>query len=162
MDRSIRLVDKLDPDALRTAGRLLHEFNTEFDAPTPGAHRIAERLATVIGPGLFVVLAGEPPRAVAVVSLRPNIWFDGPVATLDELYVAPQHRGSGIGSRLLEFVRNETRRRGVEHIEINVDEQDGDARRFYERHGFSVIDPDTNDRALYYTGPAVWSNGKVV
>ena len=35
-------------------------------------------------------------------------------------------------------------------IEINVDEGDIGAQRFYERRGFSSTDPGTTERALYY------------
>ena len=37
-------------------------------------------------------------------------------------------------------------------MEINVDCPDVDARRFYERHGFSCVEPDTGEVALYYWG----------
>ena len=36
-------------------------------------------------------------------------------------------------------------------IEINVDAGDVDAQRFYERQGFSGVDPDTGERAFYYS-----------
>jgi hypothetical protein len=42
------------------------------------------------------------------------------------------------------------RDRGVALIEINVDEEDVDAMRFYERHGFDGHDPDTGGRACYF------------
>jgi len=38
---------------------------------------------------VIALLAGEPPVAVALLTLRPNVWYEGQVALLDELYVAP-------------------------------------------------------------------------
>ena len=44
-----------------------------------------------------------------------------------------------------------SRARNVDLIEINVDEGDVDAPRFYERHGFSVTEPGSTERAFYYS-----------
>ena len=35
-------------EALKVAGRLLHDFNTEYDEPTPGAAALAARLEQVV------------------------------------------------------------------------------------------------------------------
>ena len=146
---TVRLAGVGDADDL---ARLLHDFNTEFDAPSPGADVLAGRLATLLdGPTTFAVLAGEPGVAVALVTLHTNVWSDGPVALLDELYVEPDRRGSGIGSSMIDLVVAEARRRGVDSIEINVDEGDVDAQRFYHRHGFSDAEPDTGERAFYFS-----------
>jgi ribosomal protein S18 acetylase RimI-like enzyme len=72
------------------------------------------------------------------------------VALLDELYVAPQHRGHGLGSAVIDRLMSDAVDMGVSVIEINVDEEDVDAQRFYERHGFRGMDPATGDRAFYY------------
>ena len=40
---------------------------------------------------------------------------------------------------------------GLAPIEINVDESDVDAQRFYERHGFLGVDADTGERAYFYS-----------
>lgn len=133
---------------------LLDDFNREFDTPTPGVAVLTARLSRLLASDdLLVLLAGEPAQAVAVVSLRPNPWFDGPVALLDELYVAPDLRRQGIGTNLLAAARSAARRRGAELMEINVDAPDVDARRFYERNGFSGNDPDTGEPALYFSAP---------
>lgn len=147
------------PVDLRLAGaadatvvaRLLHDFNEEYETPSPGVEVLADRLRSLLeGEETFAVLAGEPAVGVALVTTRPNVWYDGPVALLDELYVRPHLRSRGIGARLLASMEAEAARRRVALVEINVDEPDEDARRFYERHGYSGIEPDTGERALYY------------
>lgn len=131
---------------------LLHDFNTEFDTPTPGAAVLAQRLHRHLETrSTFALLAGAPPIGFALVTLRPNVWFDGPVAIIDELYVDPPSRGRGIGTALMTSVERECRARSAGYVEINVDEGDGDARRFYERLGYRGVDLDTGEPALYYS-----------
>ncbi|GAA1232900.1 GNAT family N-acetyltransferase [Microbacterium phyllosphaerae] len=134
-----------------TVAELLHAFNTEFDTETPGVEVLAARLRMLLDePLTFAVLGGSPATGVALVTLRPNVWSDGPVALLDEMYVEPEQRGSGIGSAILRRMVEICRELGVAAIEINVDESDAAAMRFYERHGFSGTDPDSGERAFYF------------
>ena len=145
-------IRRADPADAERIAELLHAFNTEFDTETPGVAVLAERLRTLLaGPSTFAVVGGEPATGVALVTLRPNVWFDGPVALLDEMYVVPELRGSGIGSAILLRMVEICRERGVSEIEINVDESDADTMRFYERHGFANGDPDTGEKAYYFS-----------
>lgn len=99
---------------------------------------------------MIALLAGDPAVAVALLTLRPNVWYEGPVALLDELYVAPELRGRGVGSALLMAAEATIRERGGELLEINVDGDDVDARRFYERHGYINTEPGQDQPLLYY------------
>lgn len=131
--------------------RLLHDFNTEFGTPSPGVLALTERLELLLaGDDTLALIAGRPPTGVAVITLRPNVWYQGEVALLDELYVVPAERNGGIGSALIRLLLAQAQERGVDLVEINVDEGDTDAQRFYQRHGFTSRDPDSGERALYY------------
>jgi GNAT superfamily N-acetyltransferase len=133
-------------------GQLLHDFNVEFDTPSPGVDVLTTRLRLLLADEqTFAILAGTPAVAVALVTLRPNVWYRGQVALLDELYVVPDLRGRGIGSEVIELLLATARRRSVALVEINVDEGDTDAQRFYERHGFAGTDPSSRERAFYYS-----------
>ncbi len=80
--------------------QLLHDFNTEFDTPTPGVAVLTERLEAMLArDDVVALLAGEPAVAVALITFRPSVWDGGPVALLEELYVQPELRGRGIGRR---------------------------------------------------------------
>jgi GNAT superfamily N-acetyltransferase len=130
---------------------LLHAFNVEFDTPTPGTEVLTTRLRRLlVRADVAVLLAGEPSVAVALLTFRPGVWDDGPVALLEELYVQPQRRCRGIGGAVLERAMAIARERGSATLEINVDEGDTDARRFYEAHGFSNTEPGETERLLYY------------
>lgn len=129
----------------RIVAKLLRDFNTEFDTPVPEnlERRFIELLAL---DSVLVLLAGED--GFALITLRPSPYYDGPVAMLDELYVAPGHRGRGIGTQMMRRALAEIRMRGAGELQINADEVDVDARRFYERHGFTNIEQDS--RMLLY------------
>jgi GNAT superfamily N-acetyltransferase len=139
-------------------GRLLWDFNTEFETETDDADVLAARFARLLAlPGIVAVLAEAEDDGEAVgfalVSLRPAIWFDGPVSQLEELYVVPRLRDRGIGTQVLDLCRELVRGLGSPEMHINVDEVDADTRRFYERHGFRNIEDGTDYRMLCYIGP---------
>ncbi len=140
-----------------TLARLLFDFNTEFEADTDSESEFAGRFERILADddAVLALLAEDGPGAAgfALVTLRPAIWFDGPVATLDELYVAPTFRNRGLGTALLTEARRLVSDRGCPEMHINVDEIDVDTRRFYERHGFVNIEPGVDYRMLLYIGP---------
>jgi GNAT superfamily N-acetyltransferase len=132
--------------------RLLHDFNTEFDTPSPGVELLTERLSTLLASGTtWAAVVGEPAIGCALVTLRTNVWFTGPVALLDEMYVEPSRRDHGAGSALIAELLRWAKATGVGLIEINVDAADTDTMRFYRRHGFSDVDPDTKEPAFYFS-----------
>ncbi len=149
-------VRRATPDDADVLGRLLWDFNTEFDTETDDADVLAARFSRLLGlEGILAVVAEEDGTAVgfALVSLRPAIWFDGPVSQLEELYVVPSLRDRGIGTSVLGLCKRLVRDLGSPEMHINVDEVDTDTRRFYERHGFVNIEEGADYRMLCYVGP---------
>jgi GNAT superfamily N-acetyltransferase len=135
----------------RVVADLLDRFNREFETPSPGPAVLTTRLETLLsGLDMVAVLAGDPAVAVALVTLRPNVWYEGSVGLLDELYVVPGRRRRGIGAALLKAAEAAVRDRGGERLEINVDGEDAAARRFYERHGYTNRDPGQAQPQLCY------------
>lgn len=125
-------------EGFAAAGRLLHDFNVEYDDVTPGPAALASRLADLVERGdTVVVLGGSPPCGVAVLRLRPAIWTLAEEAYLAELYVAPAQRGKGLGRALLDRCIAEARRRGADRIELGTSEADVAAIGLYERFGFT-------------------------
>jgi GNAT superfamily N-acetyltransferase len=141
------------PEYAAVAARLQYDFNTEFETPSPPTSVLERRYRCLMAdPAAFVMFAGDPaePSGYALVTLRPTVYCEGPLAVLDELYVRPAMRDRGIGTDLLLRVIAEVRARGGGEMHINVDEVDIDTRRFYERHGFVNIEPGTDCRMLCY------------
>lgn len=130
----VRRAGPADADAI---GRLLHDFNTEYDDVTPGAAALAERVRELLAGGAFVVLlAGGGPDGLAVLRLRPSIWTSALECYLAELYVAPARRGHGLGRALLEAAIETARAEGADHMDLGTSEDDRAARALYERLGF--------------------------
>jgi len=131
----VRLASSTDAEPI---GRLLHDFNTEFDDVTPGPQALADRIRQLLDRGdTTVILAGTGPDGLAVLRFRPAIWTDAPECYLAELYVVPQPRGQGLGRALMEAAIEVARNRGAAWMDLGTSEDDVAARALYESLGFS-------------------------
>lgn len=120
------------------AARLLHDFNSEYDEPTPGVAALTANLTRLLESGeATVLLGGEGPDGIAVLRLRPALWSGGLEAYLQELYVVPQRRRQGIGRALLEATMAAAREAGAVGIDLNTGTSDREARALYESAGFT-------------------------
>ena len=135
-DSAVRRGEAADAEDI---GRLLHDFNTEFDEITPGPAKLAERIRRLIAAGgdTTVLLAGGGPDGVAVLRFRPGLWSEGHECYLAELYVAPERRGQGLGRALMESALEVAREEGADYMELGTAETDVAARGLYESLGFS-------------------------
>jgi GNAT superfamily N-acetyltransferase len=124
-------------DAEVTA-QLLHDFNTEFDEPSPGRRVLARRIRQLVAAGeITVLLAGAGPDGVAVLRFRPALWSQALDCYLEELYVVPDRRGHGLGRALLEAAIDLAREAGAGDMHLGTSEDDVAARALYESLGFS-------------------------
>ncbi len=107
-------------------------FAVDFDARREwlGSHLRALR-----GQGAAIVVGldaeGEPAGFVTI---------DAKSGALDQLCVAPAERGSGLARALLD----EATRRSPGAVELEVNEANVRALRFYEREGFAAVSRDTS------------------
>jgi ribosomal protein S18 acetylase RimI-like enzyme len=96
-------------------------------------------------PRSFVLLARRGPRPVgyAVVSVHDepdDTWPTGDTfAEVETLLVLPDERGAGIGTRLLDVVDRRLADLGITCLFIGVMAGNDDARRLYERRGFTPV-----------------------
>lgn len=132
--------------------RMLHDFNTEFSEPSPGIEVLTRRVAAFIADGrMTYLLGGDGPDGFAQVSFKPSIWADEPVGYLEELYVAPDMRGQGIGRAIMNAVLELAHERGAAGMEVVTGEDDTAARGLYESLGFAnEIEGEENARSLFY------------
>jgi GNAT superfamily N-acetyltransferase len=131
-------VRRADVEDAETIGRLLHDFNSEFDDPTPGPPALADRIRELLAQGeVTVLLGGAEPDGIAVLRFRPAIWTDGLDCYLEELYVVPDRRGQGLGRALMEAAIEFARGRGAKRMDLGTSEGDVAARALYESLGFA-------------------------
>jgi ribosomal protein S18 acetylase RimI-like enzyme len=132
---TVRRAELADADAV---GRLLHDFNTEFNDVTPGPDALAERVRELIASGeTIVLLAGGSPEGLAVLRFRPALWTSGLECYLAELYVVPNRRGHGLGRALMETALAVAREEGADSMDLGTGDDDVAARALYESLGFS-------------------------
>jgi ribosomal protein S18 acetylase RimI-like enzyme len=64
------------------------------------------------------------------------------VAKLDDVSVKEDRRGQGVGTALLEQLKEQLRREAVTRIDVGVHIDNPAARKFYERLGFVPLNEE--------------------
>jgi ribosomal protein S18 acetylase RimI-like enzyme len=131
-------VRRAGADDAAAVARLMYDFNTEFDEEIDEPDVLERRYRDQLESGdVTVILGGDGPHGFAQLRYRGQIYSDAPAAYLEELYVAPERRGEGIGRALLEAAMNEARAHGADMIDLGTAETDTAARGLYESLGFT-------------------------
>lgn len=136
----------------RCAAELLADFNREYDDEVAEPEWQARHFATLVTEGnTSVLLCGEPPVGLAILRFRTATWAPTREAYLAELYVAPSHRGAGLGRAFLTDVLEHARQRGATYVDLNTSEDDQAARHLYESFGFDCHEGrGEGPLAIYY------------
>jgi GNAT superfamily N-acetyltransferase len=112
-------------DAAAVAEVYLASFHATYDFPLAHSDdQVRGWVREVLVTRGDTWVAVEAGRVVGMMVVRPD--------DLDQLYVAPDRLGAGIGRRLLEHAKAVSPA-GLTHFTFQVNER---ARRFYERNGF--------------------------
>ena len=69
-----------------------------------------------------------------------SLEYDGIEAVLDELYLAPSARGSGLGHELMQHVTQAARDAGAVVLRLETERDNDHARVFYTRLRFETLD----------------------
>ena len=86
---------------------------------------------------VYLVETGSGPVGYVAICFGFSLEFRGRDAFVDELYVAPEHRGRGYGRRALRFAVDEARRLEVRALHLEVAGHNERAKRLYRSLGFA-------------------------
>ena len=141
-------------DGLPDAAQLLHDFNVEYDEPSPPPDQVAARLEELISQGDVVALLARAEEGeavgVAVMRVQPSLWSEAQEAYLAELYVVPSRRGQGFGRELITEAMRVARERGADYAFLITSEEDRLAQRLYEAAGFRKTEGEDGPLMMAY------------
>ncbi len=127
-------------------------------------HRLLKDLAVTLGKGDVITSTpadierfgfGEQPRFEALLAFEGeeavglalyffefSTWRGRPGVYVQDMYVAPQMRGRGLGRDLMEAVMRRSRERGGSYVKLAVYDGNEQAIGFYRSLGFEVCDDE--------------------
>jgi ribosomal protein S18 acetylase RimI-like enzyme len=143
----IRRAMTSDLPALGRLGALLVQQHHDFDARRfLGASRstprhYAEFLGSQLDDPDVLVLVAEHDGQVIGYTFAAMEGYDykslrGPAGLLHDILVDPDHRGRGVGSRLLDETLSALRSKGARQIVLSTAERNESAQRLFARIGF--------------------------
>jgi diamine N-acetyltransferase len=88
---------------------------------------------------IFLICESDFCVGYLVISFDFSLEYGGRNAWVDEVFIRPEFRGSGMGSKALDFAAQAARERGAKvlHLEVN---RGNPAVALYRRHGFEDHD----------------------
>ncbi|MEZ4767663.1 MAG: GNAT family N-acetyltransferase [Caldilineales bacterium] len=120
--------------------QFMHGLYENDDVPpdeTAWAAALAGLLeADRLGRGWMIHLDGQPVGYV-VVTFGYSLEFYGRDAFVDELFIASQVRGQGIGRAVMQQVEALLGSTGIQALHLEVEEGNQAAQRLYESQGFT-------------------------
>jgi ribosomal protein S18 acetylase RimI-like enzyme len=117
--------------------RLMIAFRNwwQRDEPDDAAFEAGVR-RLLADPNTDYLLAGDPAVGVCVLRYRFSVWTSADDCCLEDLFVDPEARGSGLGRALVEAAFERARERGCVRMELDVNEANPAALALYESLGF--------------------------
>ena len=93
-------------------------------------------LALQMAEGSQFIIVQDTKRPVGFASYKPvaiNIY------KLDKIYILQTQQGKGIGKFVIDYILQQIKDRGAESLQLQVNRNNINAKSFYEKIGFSII-----------------------
>jgi DNA-binding MarR family transcriptional regulator len=145
----LREVPSTDPLGRAALGHYLEEIDARF--PT-GYQVEGPAAAAASGPGSTYVLATSDGEPVAYGGLRPAPALGADTIEIKRMWVHPDWRGAGLGSRMLRHLEALAQERGCSRIVLDTNEVLAEAIAMYVRSGYRAIDryPGSDPHATHF------------
>jgi len=85
---------------------------------------------------LLAEIANQP-LGVLQINYRLSTWEVAPYAVIEDFYLAPELRGRGAGTRMLDYACARAEARGSRFVQALLRPHERAARRLYEQFGFT-------------------------
>jgi ribosomal protein S18 acetylase RimI-like enzyme len=85
----------------------------------------------------WLIIQGERPVGYVILTVSFSFEYRGYDAFIDELYIAEESRGRGIGRRAMEFVETVAQEMGVNAMHLEVSPANAAALELYRRSGYA-------------------------
>jgi ribosomal protein S18 acetylase RimI-like enzyme len=146
------LIHRATRDDLDPVVRLIAEFRDWWGKTEPSTDTVRDVAAQLLEHDRteFLLAFDDADEAVGVCQLRYrlSVWTGADDCWLEDLFVTERARSGGHGRALVEAAFESARARGCRRIELDVNEQNTGALRFYESLGFTQ-EPKPPGRTLF-------------
>ena len=88
----------------------------------------------------WLILYGLQPVGYVIFTYGFDIELGGRLAIITDLFLQPSHRGRGIGGKVLHRVEAFCRSLGLRGLELQVENDNIEARALYKKFGFQAAD----------------------
>jgi ribosomal protein S18 acetylase RimI-like enzyme len=132
---------------------------------------IVEKDGKVVGMLLAFAMPEAAPRDVTQRPTKDDANVFAPYMYLEEpdswyicgVALYPEHRGQGIGTRLMKLANDQARQNGFKTLSLVAFAQNESSVRLYERLGFEIVDqaPVIPHPLIHYSGEALLMVSKV-
>ena len=120
--------------------RLIQKLVQHDGAPVPDPQKLHDVLQTLIDRDSTVYILAQDDEGLVIGSMqldfRLSTWEASPYVYIEDFFVEERHRGKGIGSAMLDLALQLSRERGCVRLDLDVQQSNPGARRFYARHSF--------------------------
>jgi ribosomal protein S18 acetylase RimI-like enzyme len=108
----------------------------------------SEKIRTALGillrdPSLgrvWIIRYGRKAVGHAILTFGYDLEFNGRQATITELFVAPEYRSRGLGSKMISLIEETCRQMGIGALELQVERVNVRAQSLYRKLGFRAHD----------------------